>query len=126
MLTLEDLKGKNICVTGEFQSISRARMNWVIYTYIGKHPVNHCNEKTDFILVADEAIEYCKETGKASTKLAAAIDLKRKGHHIRFISEKTYYDLFGYAGCLKQFGLKVDMNGAKMHDTGKVTFRYEH
>ena len=126
MLKLEDLKGKNICVTGEFRFISRAKLTYAIEAKTGHKPVNHCSEKTDFIFVADSAIEYYNEYGKGSTKLAKAVMLKKLGYNIRFISEETVYDLFPDAGYHKQTWKSDKLNGGKEHDIGKVTFKYEH
>lgn len=126
MITLDDLKGKNICVTGEFRFISRAKLTYAIEAKTGHKPVNHCSEKTDFIFVADSAIEYYNEYGKGSTKLAKAVMLKKLGYNIRFISEETVYNLFPDAGYHKQKGLHIKMNQGIDNDLGKVTFKYEH
>ncbi len=126
MITLNDLKGKNICITGEFKSISRARMNFVLFAHLDKASVNHVSSNTDFLFVADECIEYYNETGCMSSKLKKAVELKAQGSKIRFLSEKTWHDLFGSKGCLKELSLPTKLNQCKLHNVKGVTFKYEH
>ena len=88
MITLNDLKGKNICITGEFW-VSRKKLNDLIFSKTGKRPINHCNSKTDFILLGHDVLNF------PTTKYETAVSLKMCGHSIRFISEETTLELFG-------------------------------
>ena len=80
--------GKNVCVTGEFENIARARVESILISH-GAAIKNTPTSKTDYVIVGSKG-SAAWSCGNYGSKIKKALDLIQSGKNIGIISEETF------------------------------------
>ena len=85
---IDTYNGKNVCVTGEFENIARARVESILIS-LGAVIKNTPTSKTDYVIVGSKG-SSAWSCGNYGSKIKKALDLIQNGKNIGIISEETF------------------------------------
>lgn len=86
-----DISGKTFCLTGEFESGDRSRVESIL-SRKGGIPVSGVTRKTDCVIVGSRGSEAWS-SGNYGTKVKKALDLQAKGLPIQIVKEQDICNL---------------------------------